>query len=55
MKFQIHFHDEVEAESEEQAIDEFLDYLAECVKFGDVTPFEFQEMSCGRRRGGNGG
>ena len=33
----------IEAESEEDAYEKLLDYLAECVRYGDVTVFEFKE------------
>lgn len=34
---------EIEAESEEYAYEKLLDYLAECVRYGDVTVFGFEE------------
>lgn len=33
----------IEADTEEEAYDNFLDYLAECVRYGDVTVFDFEE------------
>ena len=33
----------LEADSEDDAYEQFLDYLAECVRYGDVTGFEFVE------------
>lgn len=33
----------IEAESEEDAYEKLLDYLAEYVQYGDVTGFEFKE------------
>lgn len=33
----------IDAESEEDAYEKLLDYLAECVRYGDVTVFEFKE------------
>jgi hypothetical protein len=40
----------VEAESEENAYEKLLDYLAECVQYGDVTAFEFKEAANGWNR-----
>lgn len=34
----------IEAESEEEAYKKLLDYLAECVHYGDVTVFDFKEI-----------
>ena len=36
---------DIEADSEEEAYDKFLDYLAECVRYGDVTVFDFKERN----------
>jgi hypothetical protein len=33
----------IEAESEEDAYKKLLDYLAECVQYGDVTAFDFEQ------------
>jgi hypothetical protein len=46
MKFKITFEDIFGGvESEEQAYDILLGYLNECVKHGDVTAFNFEEVS----------
>lgn len=34
----------IEAESEEEAYEKLLDYLAECVRYKDVTVFDFKEQ-----------
>ena len=34
----------VEAANEREAYEELLKYLAECVQYGDVTAFEFEEV-----------
>lgn len=45
MKFEITFKDVFEnVESEEQAYDILLDYLNECVKYEDITAFNFKEI-----------
>lgn len=36
---------DIEADTEEDAYDKFLDYLAECVRYGDVTVFDFKERN----------
>jgi hypothetical protein len=41
MEFEVVFRDVIEANSEEEAYDKFLEYLAECVKYGDITTFDF--------------
>lgn len=47
MKFKVTFTDTIEADSEEQAWEILLHYLAECVKFEDVVAFDFQkETKC---------
>jgi hypothetical protein len=46
-KFKVTFLDELEAETEEEAYDIFLGYLAECVKAGDVMAFDFKEIKGG--------
>jgi hypothetical protein len=43
-KFKVTFVDEFETESKEDCYDRVLDYLSECVKFKDVTAFEFEEI-----------
>lgn len=42
--FEIVFRDEVEAESIESVYDNFLEYLADCVRCGDVSAFQFYEL-----------
>jgi hypothetical protein len=41
MKYKVQFNDEIEANSPEEAYDMILEYLKDCVKFGDVTGFSF--------------
>lgn len=41
MKFVVKFNDEIEAETEEDAYDILLEFLRECVEFGDLTAFDF--------------
>ena len=43
ISFEISFEDIIQAETEEEAYDMLLDYLAECVQMGDVTAFKFEE------------
>tara|TARA_R100000231_G_scaffold40614_2_gene35429 strand:- start:1697 stop:1852 length:156 start_codon:yes stop_codon:yes gene_type:complete len=43
-KFEIVFRNEVEHESIEDCYEAFLDYLADCVKTGDVSVFQFYQM-----------
>ena len=43
ISFEISFEDIIQAETEEEAYDMFLDYLAECVQMRDVTAFKFEE------------
>ena len=43
--FEITFKDVILAKDEDQAYQHFLDYLHECVRFEDVTPFEFHDVS----------
>tara|TARA_R110002020_G_scaffold48664_2_gene138596 strand:+ start:26698 stop:26898 length:201 start_codon:yes stop_codon:yes gene_type:complete len=40
--YEVTFRDEIEADSEEEAYDDFLKYLAECVHHQDVTAFQFR-------------
>ena len=42
--FEVTFRDEFNVESEEQAYDELLDYLSECVRNQDVTAFTFVKL-----------
>lgn len=43
MKFKVKFEDVFEnCESEEQAYDALIEYLAECVRHEDVTAFGFE-------------
>lgn len=45
MRFSVLFADVFEnCESEEQAYDALLEYLAECVRYEDVTGFDFIEL-----------
>jgi len=44
MKFEIVFRDEVEHESLDECIDEFIEYLTECIRNGDVSAFQFYEL-----------
>lgn len=41
MKYKISFQDEIEANNPEEAYDELLSYLQDCVENGDVTAFSF--------------
>lgn len=43
--YKITFTDTIKANTEEDAYGELLDYLSECVRFGDVTAFDFAEES----------
>lgn len=43
-KFEITFKDVIEVENEEEAIDAFIQYLADCVRFEDVSVFNFYEL-----------
>lgn len=44
MKFEIHFHDEVEHESLEECIESFQMYLIDCVQNHDVSAFQFYKL-----------
>lgn len=45
MRFSVSFIDVFEnCESEEQAYDALLEYLAECVRYEDVTAFDFTKL-----------
>jgi hypothetical protein len=44
-KYEIVFRDEVEAESIHEVFDDFLEYLADCVRCGDVSAFQFYSLS----------
>ena len=44
-KFKITFVDEIEAENEEAAYKDLLDYLRDVVKYDDVTAFDFKDIS----------
>ena len=39
--YKVTFTDTIQANTEEEAYDKLLGYLAECVRFGDVTAFDF--------------
>jgi hypothetical protein len=41
MKYKVTFQDEIDAETPEGAYEILLDYLKDCVNFGDVTSFKF--------------
>lgn len=41
MKYKIIFNDEIEADCEDSAYDNLLEYLRDCVDNGDVTAFTF--------------
>ena len=46
-RFKVTYLDEWEMPDdakEEDLYEKFLEYLADCVKNGDVTPFEFKEV-----------
>ena len=43
-KFKVKFVDVIEAESEEEAYDNVLDYCAKVYNSGDVTAFQFEEV-----------
>ena len=43
-KFEITYRDEIEAESEEQAIEWLFIYLADCLRDEDVSVFNFYEL-----------
>lgn len=43
-KYEIVFRDEVEAESIHEVYDDFLEYLAECVRCRDVSAFQFYSL-----------
>lgn len=44
MKYLVTFKDEFEADSEEQAYDQLLVYLGDCVRNADVVAFDFKEV-----------
>lgn len=43
--YKVTFTDTIKANTEDDAYGELLDYLSECVRFGDVTAFDFTEES----------
>jgi hypothetical protein len=43
-KFEITYRDEIEAESEEKAIEWLFIYLADCLRDEDVSVFNFYEL-----------
>jgi hypothetical protein len=43
MKYKVSFHDEIEAETPEDAYDILLEYLKDCSNMGDVTGFKFTD------------
>jgi hypothetical protein len=42
--YEVTFRDEIEVDSEEEAYDHFLKFLAECVHNNDVSTFQFFEL-----------
>ena len=44
-QYRITFTDIVSAQSEEDAYNALLDYMKDCVKYHDVTCFDFEEVS----------
>ena len=44
MKIEITFRDEQEDDSIELCIEHFMQYLRECVKYGDVSAFNFNQI-----------
>jgi hypothetical protein len=43
-KFKVTFVDEIEAETEEAAYDQVINYMREVVQSEDVTAFDFEEI-----------
>lgn len=43
--YKVTFTDTIKANTEDDAYGELLNYLSECVRFGDVTAFDFTEES----------
>jgi len=43
-RFRVYYIDEVEAETEEGAYDQTLEYLSDCVKNGDVSAFNYEHI-----------
>jgi len=43
-KFEITYRDEIEADSEEDAIEWLFQYLNDCVRNDDVSVFNFYEL-----------
>lgn len=43
-RYKVTFKDIFEVESEDEAYDVLLDYLAEIVRYEDVTAFDFKEI-----------
>jgi hypothetical protein len=41
-RFRVYYIDEVEAETEEGAYDQTLEYLRDCVNYGDVSLFNYE-------------
>lgn len=42
--YKITFNDEIEANSEEEAYDKLLEWIKDCVEYGDVCAFDFEEV-----------
>ena len=43
MKYKVQFNDEIEANSPHEAYNMLLEYLKDCVEFGDVMAFSFTD------------
>ena len=41
-RFRVYYIDEVVAETEEEAYDKTLEYLRDCVNYGDVSLFNYE-------------
>jgi len=50
MKFEISFRDIVDGESEEEVYESLLQYLAECVRNGDVSAFSVEQQEWREKR-----
>ena len=44
-KYKVTFVDEIKAETLEDAYDQLILYLSECVYNGDITTFKFEEIN----------
>jgi predicted kinase len=43
-KFEVTFKDEIEVENEEEAVEALIQYLNDCVRFKDVSVFNFYKL-----------